>query len=231
MAKRGSGEELVERGNGAEGLAPPAANYSQDKLCVGLAHRAARGLLLRWPPVQMEGRAGQCQLVSRIKTTHLFTEVSCKATRPKRGEAKGGEAGRAVASWGQLECERGSSLALGPPPSSSLSPAFLPVTYLSGAARSHYCSVRKAAGGVASPRARVTDCCSALAAEEVRGWKVIGFNGQEVGTEGWRKRWRRRAERRGEDDKTWLRDLWLNTDARPRRGNPNGDFSTCPGPH
>lgn len=45
------------------------------------------GLLLRWPPVQMEGRAGQCQLVSRIKTTHLFAEVSRKATRPKWGKA------------------------------------------------------------------------------------------------------------------------------------------------
>lgn len=57
----------------------------------------------------MEGRAGQCQLVSRIKTTHLFTEVSCKATRPKRGEAKGGEEGRTAARWGQLGYERGSS--------------------------------------------------------------------------------------------------------------------------
>lgn len=27
MAKQGSGEELVERGNGAEGLAPPAAKF------------------------------------------------------------------------------------------------------------------------------------------------------------------------------------------------------------
>lgn len=83
---------------------------------------------------------------------------------------------------------------------------FLPVTYLSRAARSHYRSVRKAAGRVASPSARVTDCCSALAAEEVRSGKVIGSDGQEVGTEGWRKRWRR-AESQGEDDKTQLRDL------------------------
>ncbi|KAA0719945.1 hypothetical protein E1301_Tti019892 [Triplophysa tibetana] len=37
----------------------------------------------------MEGRAGQCQLVSRIKTTHLFTEVSCKATGPKQGGVQG----------------------------------------------------------------------------------------------------------------------------------------------
>lgn len=121
----------------------------------------------------MEGRAGQCQLVSRIKTTHLFTEVSCKATGPKRGEAKGGEEGRTAARWGQLGCERGSS-ALWPlalPPSSSRSPAFLPVTYLSRAARSHYRSVRKAAGRVASPSARVTDCRSALAVEEVRAGK------------------------------------------------------------
>lgn len=54
-----------------------------------------------------------------------------------------------------------------PFPSLSLC-CFLTVTYLSVAARSHYCSVRKAAGGVASPRARVTDCRSALVAEEVR---------------------------------------------------------------
>lgn len=78
-----------------------------------------------------------------------------------------------MAGWGQLGCERGSS-PLWPwalPPSSSFSPAFLPVTYLSRAARSHYRSVRKAAGRVASPSARVTDCRSALAAEEVRGGK------------------------------------------------------------
>lgn len=35
---------------------------------------------------------------------------------------------------------------------------------------------------------------------------MIGSDGQEVGTEGWRKRWRR-AESQGEDDKTRLRDL------------------------
>lgn len=57
--------------------------------CVGLARGAAQGLPLSWPPVQMEGRAGQCQLVSRIKTTHLFTEVSCKATGPKQGGMEG----------------------------------------------------------------------------------------------------------------------------------------------
>lgn len=39
----------------------------------------------------MEGRAGQCQLVSRIKTTHLFAEVSRKATGPKWGEEIEGE--------------------------------------------------------------------------------------------------------------------------------------------
>lgn len=37
---------------------------------------------------------------------------------------------------------------------------------------------------------------------------MIGSDGQEVGTEGWRRRWRRRAENQGEDDKTRLRDLW-----------------------
>jgi len=37
---------------------------------------------------------------------------------------------------------------------------------------------------------------------------VIGSDGQEVGTEGCRRRWRRSAENEGEDDKTWLRDLW-----------------------
>lgn len=48
------------------------------------------------------------------------------------------------------------------------------------------------------------------------GWKVIGSDGQEVGTEDWRRRRarerrrqrRRRAESQGEDDKTWLCDLW-----------------------
>lgn len=79
-------------------------------------------------------------------------------------------------------------LVSGPQPSLPLDPALLPffspVTYLSGAARSHYRSVRKAAGGVASPSARVTDCRSALAAEEVRSGKVIGCDGQEVGNRG-----------------------------------------------
>lgn len=114
------------------------------------------GLLVRWPPVQMEGRAGQCQLVSRIKTTHLFAEVSRDATGPKQGE---GEGGRGVGQrWGRGSSgasERGSSRSLAlapssPPPSPALPPA---VTYLSGAARSHYRSVRKAAGRVASPPA------------------------------------------------------------------------------
>lgn len=67
------------------------------------------------------------------------------------------------------------------PPQMTLLP-FLPVTYLSRDARSHYRSVRKAAGRVASPSARVTDCCSALAVEEVRSGKVIGSDGQEVGS-------------------------------------------------
>lgn len=109
------------------------------------------GLLVCWPPVQMEGRAGQCQLVSRIKTTHLFAEVSRNATRPKQGEGRGGESGRGVGQrWG-----RGSesSWSLAPPPSHHLTALPPAVTYLSGAARSHYCSVRKAAGRVASPPA------------------------------------------------------------------------------
>lgn len=56
----------------------------------------------------------------------------------------------------------------------------------------------------------MTDCCSALAAEEARSGKVIGSVGQEVGTEGLRRRWRRAASQ-GEDDKTWLSDLWYCT--------------------
>lgn len=79
------------------------------------------GLLVRWPPVQMEGRAGQCQLVSRIKTTHLFAEVSRDATGPKQGE---GEGGRGVGQrWGRGSSgasERGSSRSL------ALAPSFPP---------------------------------------------------------------------------------------------------------
>lgn len=52
------------------------------------------GLLVCWPPVQMEGRAGQCQLVSRIKTTHLFAEVSHNATGPKHGVCRGRRVGK-----------------------------------------------------------------------------------------------------------------------------------------
>lgn len=38
---------------------------------------------------------------------------------------------------------------------------------------------------------------------------MIGSDGQEVGTEVWkRRRMRKRAENRGEDDKTRLCDLW-----------------------
>lgn len=48
------------------------------------------------------------------------------------------------------------------------SSAFLPVTSFSRAARSHYHSVRKADGRVASPSALVTDCRSALAAKGAR---------------------------------------------------------------
>lgn len=127
----------------------------------------------------MEGRAGQCQLVSRIKTTHLFAEVSRKATGPKWGEAVEREEGRDRAI---LEMREG-PLFSGPCPSLPLYSYcslvsgvffvffccfFLPVTYLSGAARSHYRGVRKAVGRVASPGARVTDCCSALVVEEAR---------------------------------------------------------------
>lgn len=46
------------------------------------------GLLVFWPPVQMEGRSSQCQLVSWIKTTHLFAEESHNATSPKHGEGE-----------------------------------------------------------------------------------------------------------------------------------------------
>lgn len=65
---------------------------------------------------------------------------------------------------GSLDVREGLLLS-GPRPCLPLYPAllrFFPVTYLSGAARSHYHSVRKAAGRVASPTARVTDCRSAL---------------------------------------------------------------------
>lgn len=62
---------------------------------------------------------------------------------------------------------------------------FLPVTYLSRAARSHYRGVRKAVGRVASPCARVTDCCSALVGGGGKECvKVIASVGQEVGTKG-----------------------------------------------
>lgn len=70
----------------------------------------------------MEGRAGQCQLVSRIKTTHLFTEVSCEATRPKQGEAKGGEEGR---DRGSVKMREG-PLVSGPRPSLPHHPTLWP---------------------------------------------------------------------------------------------------------
>ncbi|MEQ2157543.1 hypothetical protein GOODEAATRI_002888 [Goodea atripinnis] len=106
----------------------------------------------------MEGRAGQCQLVSRIKTTHLFTEVSCKATGPKWGEAK-------RSGWGWREMQPSALRSSVLSPCSSHSP-FSSVTY-PRAARSYYGSVRKADGGVASPSVLVTDCLSALAAKMV----------------------------------------------------------------
>ena len=53
----------------------------------------AWGPPLCWRPVQMEGRDRQCQLVSRIKTTHLFTEVWCKATGPAQGDSERAEEG------------------------------------------------------------------------------------------------------------------------------------------
>ncbi len=45
---------------------------------------------------------------------------------------------------------------------------FLSITFLSWDARSHYGGVRKGASRVASSSAWVTDCCSALVAEEAR---------------------------------------------------------------
>lgn len=92
------------------------------------------------------------------------------------------------------------ALCIPPLPTSSHSPAFLPVTYLSRAARSHYRGVRKAAGGVASPRARVTDCRSVLAESDWLRWSGSGHRGLEMQGKG---RW----ESSREDDKTWLRDL------------------------
>lgn len=49
----------------------------------------------------------------------------------------------------------------------ALSP-LLSITFLSRDARSHYGGVRKGASRVASSSAWVTDCCSALVAEEAR---------------------------------------------------------------
>lgn len=65
------------------------------------------------------------------------------------------------------------------------------------------------ASGVASSSAWVTDCRSALVAEEGEGGSRLAPAGQEVGTEGtaeWRRRNRGRR-RVSEDDKTWLCDL------------------------
>ena len=82
---------LVEQGGCCMGLQPfcPRESTARINCVVGLAHRAAAAPPLGRPAVQMEGRAAPCQLVSRIKTTHLFTEVSRKATGPKQGEAEG----------------------------------------------------------------------------------------------------------------------------------------------
>lgn len=121
----------------------------------------------------MEGRAGQCQLVSRIKTTHLFTEVSCKVTGPKQGVVQGmskrfrglqGRRGQKVKGVSKLAVPQTSLSGTVPIALSS----FLSITFLSRDARSHYGGVRKGASRVASSSAWVTDCCSALVAEEAR---------------------------------------------------------------
>lgn len=160
---------------------------------------------------QYRWRAGLGNASLSVGLKRLIYSLKYRAKRPGQSgvRRKGERRVEQRRDRGSLDMREG-PLVSGPQPSLPLHPAllpFLPVTYLSRAARSHYRSVRKAAGRVASPSARVTDCRSALAAEEVRSGKVIGSDGQEVGTEGWRRRWRR-AESQGEDDKTRLRDLW-----------------------
>lgn len=153
------------------------------------------GLLVCWPPVQMEGRASQCQLVSRIKTTHLFAEVSHNATGPKHVVGWGLGVGKGSCS-GEVEvalvrASRGPPGLWPLPRPTTLFPALLSaVTYHFKAARSHYRSVRKAAGRVASPQVPGWQIAGlALAeAEEWKSGKAIGCYtcyGQEVGTESW----------------------------------------------
>ena len=121
---------------------------------------------------QYRWRAGLGNASLSVGLKRLIYSLKYRAKRlGQSGVKQKGEEGRAAARWGQRGYERGSSSPWPSvlPPSSAHSPAFLRVTYLSGAARSHYRSVRKADGRVASPSALVTDCRSALAAKEVRG--------------------------------------------------------------
>lgn len=58
---------------------------------LGLARGSARGPAQHWTPVQMEGMPGQCQPVRRIKTTHLFSQASRKATGARARVARRGQ--------------------------------------------------------------------------------------------------------------------------------------------
>lgn len=139
-------------------------------------------------PVQMEGRAGQCQLVSRIKTTHLFTEVSCKATGPKQGEAKGERGGRSVRR--ERERERASSALWSSvfTPCSTLCPALF-ASYLSFSGCQKQlprCTEGGRRGGIS--RSRGDRLQLGTGGEGGVGREAIGSGGQEVGARGQRRR-------------------------------------------
>lgn len=128
---------------------------------------------------QYRWRAGLGNASLSVGLKRLIYSLKYRAKRPGQSgvRRKGERRVEQRRDGGSLDMREGPLLSSPQPspPSSSHTPAFLPVTYLSRAARSHYRSVRKAAGRVASPSARVTDCCSALAAEEVRGGKRLAL--------------------------------------------------------
>lgn len=124
---------------------------------------------------QYRWRAGLGNASLSVGLKRLIYSLKYRAKRPGQSRVRRkGE--RRVEQWqdeGSLNMRKGPPLSCpqSSRPASPLSPAILPVTYLSGAARSHYRSVRKVDGRVASPSARVTDCRSALVAKKEWGGK------------------------------------------------------------
>lgn len=117
---------------------------------------------------QYRWRAGLGSASLSVGLKRLIYSLKYRAKRPGQSRVRRGAEEREKERESPLFCGHQSSH----PVQTSIQP-FLLVTYRPRTARSSYRGVRKADGGVASPRAAVTDCSSTLAAKEVWGGKRL----------------------------------------------------------